>query len=1572
MYDPNGWSLPGEPVDHNAWRYDLQKGITAPGNPSDERGTQFHLGSDFSPTNGLHLLVSPAGQQAPEHLINYTPATKEVHAPGVPAPLWEENISLLPNHQGAMGGVVGTGQAADEDDPDAADIDDDTGDYYSPYGTSTAPDYPAAGPSTTTPAGGGGQCPPGTTYDPITGTCVPNGLLPPDTTGPVRGRPVLDPNGKPIPGLVAGPSGQVIHIPNAPQDPNNPATWPIRVINGVPHRINPATGDASPVTIGGVPATRTTGGGVRGGGGGGGAAPRPYGTQLHEGRDGSIWVFDPNSGDVTMVMGPDEARGTRVVGNRVIRPTEDGKGYEVVYEVPEKPQVVNTGTEVLTVNPMTGETRSVWQKPEQITTDAHHVIVPYGQQAILHDFDGSTRTIGTYIPRQSVGQQMGGSAPGPAEPAPSVGQQMGGSAPGPAEPAPPLIPQHPAEIPPPDDWPPKEPPLGGPEPYGPLREEPVGLGEDRFVSPDAYYRQVGTGQADQMGVDEGVEGFQSYLNPDGGSGMRYPGYAQVGVGQGDEVAPVPPEQIVGGGNKFGDQVSMEGTHKGTDLQAYRGTPAVSPVNGVVIDVQNDPQGLGVQVFVQSADDGRIHQLSHLDSVAVGPGTPVQAGQPVGTVGDTGAGATGPHLDYRIRTPDGGYQNPEPELGPLGQLPEAPNTVGRGEAPERDRWYDDPQDTVPYEFTMVRPIVQSAESGTVLPEEREKALHPSQPTYVPAMEGDPEFAYGGPAPLGGSTAPHVSSIPALQGQFVRPAADRDTELRQKYQDSWYQPAGADIRDTYPVMERDESAPGGYSSPQPNWAADPTGYGETMMWGNEFARGRVNQHNMSLKDRWYEDPEGPPYAYQHDPFKGTEPYGQHLRGAYLPYENEEVAQRKLEEMGEVTTHAPRGGYSAPEYRHPGPSGVPSDVSWPADDTRRIRPGSIPEGGGLEGVMDTDRVTAQNRAYKPTPNTLMWGNELARNHMNQQNMSMLPADESNLLRYTPRMRGEEWTDNPERLPAGGHLGPEAGWATPVGNMELPTTDVERFMPPYDYIVRPTLDLRDTMPHGIFGGQLDPEEMNSTARPMGGAWQTGVPLQGNTDQSPPPQAVTPSGGGWGVEFPQQLRGAWQTWIPAVERTGEGVMQRAAGLAGAAGLLPQILFQDPYNLQGTVGTGQDDLLYDSGDSWVPAEPQYDATQSVDTGSSSSGGPKNIAITPYDTERLKQYARGLDLQQQQIEAQIEGEQLRHEAAMAAVKNQAQANKEIARHNKVMEDLQREKLQNERDQMQIELAEKGTFGQRSQFELLQSALQNPWLQKLTGMAPGYYDPGGPGFVGGGRLQGLLSSWVPGPARNFGIDPRTGQPISLPDWMGGNGAAQGGSPRGGGGTTSGGTTGGSTAVRPDLIRLRTQLEQQLANAQGPDERAEIQASIEGLKRRHPEAFQDSAPVPSGGGGGGGSIGAQMASNAGWGGYAPLGSAPPTPSYQDWKQMDPFSRASWRTMSDMAQPFPQTVENTRQAWAKEGIYDAPNVSRLSMINAGPRGQIGYHQTAEMFGRSPAEWDEAQQRGWSRALSPSVQQQV
>lgn len=86
-------------------------------------------------------------------------------------------------------------------------------------------------------------------------------------------------------------------------------------------------------------------------------------------------------------------------------------------------------------------------------------------------------------------------------------------------------------------------------------------------------------------------------------------------------------------------------HKGIDIPATTGTPAVAIDDGVVIfsGVQN---GYGNTVMIQH-DDGKVTLYAHNNSLAVSKGDKVTKGQVVSRIGSTG-NSTGPHLHFEVR------------------------------------------------------------------------------------------------------------------------------------------------------------------------------------------------------------------------------------------------------------------------------------------------------------------------------------------------------------------------------------------------------------------------------------------------------------------------------------------------------------------------------------------------------------------------------------------------------------------------------------------------------------------------------------------------------------------------------------------------------------------------------------------------------------------------------------------------------------------------------------------------------------------------------------------------------------
>ncbi|MFP9099277.1 peptidoglycan DD-metalloendopeptidase family protein [Flavobacterium sp. RHBU_24] len=88
-------------------------------------------------------------------------------------------------------------------------------------------------------------------------------------------------------------------------------------------------------------------------------------------------------------------------------------------------------------------------------------------------------------------------------------------------------------------------------------------------------------------------------------------------------------------------------HEGIDIFAKRGTPVVAATSGTVS--YTGERGLGgKQVWLRDGLFGKSLYYAHLDSIAVGAGAHVKAGDTLGFVGNTGnAKTTVPHLHFGI-------------------------------------------------------------------------------------------------------------------------------------------------------------------------------------------------------------------------------------------------------------------------------------------------------------------------------------------------------------------------------------------------------------------------------------------------------------------------------------------------------------------------------------------------------------------------------------------------------------------------------------------------------------------------------------------------------------------------------------------------------------------------------------------------------------------------------------------------------------------------------------------------------------------------------------------------------------
>jgi hypothetical protein len=101
---------------------------------------------------------------------------------------------------------------------------------------------------------------------------------------------------------------------------------------------------------------------------------------------------------------------------------------------------------------------------------------------------------------------------------------------------------------------------------------------------------------------------------------------------------------------------MLGYHSGRDFAAKKGSPARAYRAGTVVSAGRGIKGEAYGNVVE-VDHGTHKSLyAHLDSIGVGKGQQVKAGQQIGKVGETGSGAHGPHLHFEIRKGGGSAKN----------------------------------------------------------------------------------------------------------------------------------------------------------------------------------------------------------------------------------------------------------------------------------------------------------------------------------------------------------------------------------------------------------------------------------------------------------------------------------------------------------------------------------------------------------------------------------------------------------------------------------------------------------------------------------------------------------------------------------------------------------------------------------------------------------------------------------------------------------------------------------------------------------------------------------------------------
>lgn len=116
------------------------------------------------------------------------------------------------------------------------------------------------------------------------------------------------------------------------------------------------------------------------------------------------------------------------------------------------------------------------------------------------------------------------------------------------------------------------------------------------------------------------------------------------------------------------------------IQGGKGAAVPTPIGGTVIGtregqpatkyVPGEAGSFGNRVMIK-LDDGNVIQLAHLDTVAVQEGDRVEAGQIIGTQGNTGTtyGPTGIHVDATMKDEEGNYKTAEEVQAYLRAVPE---------------------------------------------------------------------------------------------------------------------------------------------------------------------------------------------------------------------------------------------------------------------------------------------------------------------------------------------------------------------------------------------------------------------------------------------------------------------------------------------------------------------------------------------------------------------------------------------------------------------------------------------------------------------------------------------------------------------------------------------------------------------------------------------------------------------------------------------------------------------------------------------------------------------------------------
>ena len=176
----------------------------------------------------------------------------------------------------------------------------------------------------------------------------------------------------------------------------------------------------------------------------------------------------------------------------------------------------------------------------------------------------------------------------------------------------------------------------------------AGGGFDRDVVVGMFDEQVAKciAETGAFGVGDMVRGSMAEGDAGSASGPVRPLLADDGWVQPVDDLPV----HYGRGQRFGAERAHAGGHQGLDIAQAVGAPVYAARAGTVVGVCRDPGTAGGLQVTIAHDNGAIRtRYMHLDSIdpKVAPGARLEAGTPIGAVGNTGTSSRGAHLHFEV-------------------------------------------------------------------------------------------------------------------------------------------------------------------------------------------------------------------------------------------------------------------------------------------------------------------------------------------------------------------------------------------------------------------------------------------------------------------------------------------------------------------------------------------------------------------------------------------------------------------------------------------------------------------------------------------------------------------------------------------------------------------------------------------------------------------------------------------------------------------------------------------------------------------------------------------------------------